>query len=274
MAAGRGKRWGLIALRVLLVLIAGGILGFRVAVGVLKGKVVEALGPDSEITGIRVGWASLDVEGCGSSGREVGRRAIRCGHVSPSCPACAACARDNFSEAADARTLSVLEDQLRTAIDAVGGALPPRRRVLGFAAGLRVHPLVDDTAARRAMANRRLRPSMIQVVARLAPSGFGCHVALHSVSTPDHGSRREQCASASRWPSRTAAQKRARALRWRPSPSSRRRRGITTPNRSRTRPSRCHSRRKERLNVSRSCIDILAGRAAWIAVHQACAPRP
>jgi len=63
MAAGKGKRWGLIALAVLVVLIAGGIVGFRVAVGVLKGKVVEALGPDSEITGIRVGWASVDVEG-------------------------------------------------------------------------------------------------------------------------------------------------------------------------------------------------------------------
>ena len=41
MAAGRGKRWGLIALVVLAVLITGGIVGFRVAVGVLKGKVVE-----------------------------------------------------------------------------------------------------------------------------------------------------------------------------------------------------------------------------------------
>ena len=63
MAAGKGKRWGLIALVVLVVLIAGGIVGFRVAVGILKGKVVEALGPDSEVTGIRVGWASVDVDG-------------------------------------------------------------------------------------------------------------------------------------------------------------------------------------------------------------------
>ncbi len=61
MAAGKGKRWALIALVVLAVLIAGGIGGFRVAVGVLKGKVVEALGPDSEIKDIRVGWSSVDV---------------------------------------------------------------------------------------------------------------------------------------------------------------------------------------------------------------------
>src|SRR5439155_15948496 len=61
MAAGRGKGWVLIALVVLVVLIAGGIIGFRVAVGVLKGKVVEALGSDSEIKDIRVGWASVDV---------------------------------------------------------------------------------------------------------------------------------------------------------------------------------------------------------------------
>jgi Domain of Unknown Function (DUF748) len=61
MAAGRGKRWGLIALVVLAVLITGGIVGFRVAVGVLKGKAVEAPGPDSEIKDIRVGWTSVDV---------------------------------------------------------------------------------------------------------------------------------------------------------------------------------------------------------------------
>ncbi len=61
MAAGKGQRWGLIALVVLAVLIVGGIVGFRVAVGVLKGKVAEALGPESEIADIRVGWASVDV---------------------------------------------------------------------------------------------------------------------------------------------------------------------------------------------------------------------
>lgn len=61
MAAGRGKRWGLIALVVLVVLVTGGIAGFRAAVGVLKGKVVEALGPDSEIKDIRVGWYGVEV---------------------------------------------------------------------------------------------------------------------------------------------------------------------------------------------------------------------
>jgi len=62
MATGRGKGWALIALAVVVVLITGGIVGFRVALGVLKGKVVAALGPDSEIKDIRVGWFSLDVE--------------------------------------------------------------------------------------------------------------------------------------------------------------------------------------------------------------------
>ena len=62
MAAGNGKRWALVALVVLVVLITGGIVGFRVAVGVLKGKVVEVLGPESEIKDIRVGWSSVDVE--------------------------------------------------------------------------------------------------------------------------------------------------------------------------------------------------------------------
>jgi uncharacterized protein involved in outer membrane biogenesis len=61
MAAGKGKRWALIVLVVLAVLFTGGIVGLRVAVGVLKGKVVEALGPESEIKDIRVGWSSVDV---------------------------------------------------------------------------------------------------------------------------------------------------------------------------------------------------------------------
>jgi uncharacterized protein involved in outer membrane biogenesis len=63
MVAGRGKLRGLIALVVLVVLIAGGVAGFRVAVGMLKGKVVEALGPDSEIKDILVGWSSVNVDG-------------------------------------------------------------------------------------------------------------------------------------------------------------------------------------------------------------------
>ena len=57
------KRWGLIALLVVVVLIVGGIVGFRVAISVLKDRVVEALPPDSEIKNIRVGWSSVEVEG-------------------------------------------------------------------------------------------------------------------------------------------------------------------------------------------------------------------
>ena len=55
--------WGLIALAVLIVLIVGCLVGFGVGVGILKEKMVEALGPDSEITAIRVGWSSVEVEG-------------------------------------------------------------------------------------------------------------------------------------------------------------------------------------------------------------------
>jgi hypothetical protein len=56
-------RWGLMALLVLVVLIVGGIVGFRVAVSVLKGRVVEALPSNSEIKNIRVGWSSVNMEG-------------------------------------------------------------------------------------------------------------------------------------------------------------------------------------------------------------------
>jgi len=57
------KRWGLIALLVFVVLVVGGIVGFRVAVSALKGRVLEALPPNSEIKNIRVGWSGVDIEG-------------------------------------------------------------------------------------------------------------------------------------------------------------------------------------------------------------------
>ena len=63
MVIGKRKRLALIALAIIVVLIVGGIVGFRVAVRALKGKVVEALGPNSEIRDIRLGWSSVNVEG-------------------------------------------------------------------------------------------------------------------------------------------------------------------------------------------------------------------
>ena len=69
MAAGKGKRWGLIALVALVVLVVGGIVGFRMAVGVLKVKVVEALGPDSEVKELRVSWSAVEVDGLRIKGR-------------------------------------------------------------------------------------------------------------------------------------------------------------------------------------------------------------
>ncbi len=66
----RVRKWGLIVLVVLLVLIVGGIIGLQVGIGILKGKVVEALGPDSEIRAIRVGWSSVEVEGLRIKGQK------------------------------------------------------------------------------------------------------------------------------------------------------------------------------------------------------------
>ena len=63
MTSGSVRKWGLIALTVLLVLIVGCLVGFRVGIGILKEKMVEALGSASEITAIRVRWSSVEVEG-------------------------------------------------------------------------------------------------------------------------------------------------------------------------------------------------------------------
>jgi len=63
MASSRARRWGLIGLVVVVVLFAGALVGFRIAVGIIKGKVVEALGPESEVKELHVGWSSVAVEG-------------------------------------------------------------------------------------------------------------------------------------------------------------------------------------------------------------------
>lgn len=54
------KRWVLI---VLAAVVVGGIVSFRIAIGVLKGKVEDALGQDSAVEDIRVTWSGVVVEG-------------------------------------------------------------------------------------------------------------------------------------------------------------------------------------------------------------------
>ncbi len=53
-----------------LVLVVGGIAGFRIAVGIIKGKVVEALGPESEIKDIQLDWWAVEVHGLRIKGRQ------------------------------------------------------------------------------------------------------------------------------------------------------------------------------------------------------------
>jgi hypothetical protein len=61
VAGQRRKQWVCVILAALLVLFGGGLLGFRMAVQMLKGKVVEALGPGSEVGELNVGWSSVEV---------------------------------------------------------------------------------------------------------------------------------------------------------------------------------------------------------------------
>jgi uncharacterized protein involved in outer membrane biogenesis len=63
MASTKAKKWGLIILAAILVLIVGAIVGFQAAVGLLKGKVVEALGPDSEVKELRVRGSAVELNG-------------------------------------------------------------------------------------------------------------------------------------------------------------------------------------------------------------------
>jgi hypothetical protein len=63
MGAGKHKRLELIAAAIVVSLVVGVGVGFQVAVRALKSKVVQALGPTSEMKDIRLGWTSVNVEG-------------------------------------------------------------------------------------------------------------------------------------------------------------------------------------------------------------------
>lgn len=63
IAGQRRKQWVCVILAALLVLFGGGILGFRIALQMLKGKLVEALGPGSEVGEVKVGWSSVELSG-------------------------------------------------------------------------------------------------------------------------------------------------------------------------------------------------------------------
>jgi hypothetical protein len=62
-ASGKGRKWALIVLVVVIILFIGGIVSTRVAVEILKDKVVQTLGPNSEVKDIRVSWSCVDVVG-------------------------------------------------------------------------------------------------------------------------------------------------------------------------------------------------------------------
>jgi uncharacterized protein involved in outer membrane biogenesis len=57
------KRWQIVVLAVLLFLVVGIVTGYRWGVRLLRDRVVEALGPGSNIAELKVNWFSLDLLG-------------------------------------------------------------------------------------------------------------------------------------------------------------------------------------------------------------------
>lgn len=63
MSGTKGKRIWIIILLIPVILAAGGYAGFRLAVAALQGKVLEALGPESEVGNIRADRLGVHIEG-------------------------------------------------------------------------------------------------------------------------------------------------------------------------------------------------------------------
>src|SRR5687768_533566 len=55
------KRFATLVLTGTILLFGAGVLGFRIAVQMLKDRVVAALGPASEIAELKVGWSAVEL---------------------------------------------------------------------------------------------------------------------------------------------------------------------------------------------------------------------
>jgi hypothetical protein len=62
VASRKATRWVLLLLG-LGVLVAGGLVAVRAASGVLRGRLVAALGPGAQVRALRLGWTGVEVEG-------------------------------------------------------------------------------------------------------------------------------------------------------------------------------------------------------------------
>jgi hypothetical protein len=62
------KRWQVIVLAVIIVLGAAIVIGFRLGVRLVQGKIVEALGPGSRMAELKVNWFSIEVMGLSIDG--------------------------------------------------------------------------------------------------------------------------------------------------------------------------------------------------------------
>ena len=62
------KRWQVIVLAIVFVLGAAVVIGFRLGVRLVQGKIVEALGPGSRIAELKVNWFSVEVLGLSIDG--------------------------------------------------------------------------------------------------------------------------------------------------------------------------------------------------------------
>lgn len=61
MISGKLKRWALSVTAAIVVIVAAGAVGLHFATQALKGRVEQALGPESEVGEITVGWSAIEV---------------------------------------------------------------------------------------------------------------------------------------------------------------------------------------------------------------------
>jgi len=57
------KRWQVIAVAVVVALGMAVIAGYRMGVRILQARIVDALGPGSRLTGLKVNWFSIEILG-------------------------------------------------------------------------------------------------------------------------------------------------------------------------------------------------------------------
>jgi uncharacterized protein involved in outer membrane biogenesis len=168
------KRWQVIVLAVVIVLGAAVVVGFRLGVRLVQGKIVEALGPGSRIAELKVNWFSIELLGLSIDGPR-------------GWPAAHTLEAERVTIVPDLRSL--LTDQIRIASIVVE---KPYLSMLRTPGKLIMVPSLTEREGSKADARSKNGPARAVVISTIELKNGSIELFDTTVSRPPHRTRMEQ----------------------------------------------------------------------------------